>query len=878
MNPSLPPTNSKANKPLVPPPAPAIGRNSILRLPDTIRPAGEGNDASDDNRQPLPEGTQLGEYTINSRLGQGGFGITYRAYHRRTGEQVVIKEHMPTGLAVRDLGSTFISAPTPQLEEHFQATLHEFVEEVTVLMGLEHPGVVRILAAFEANSTAYYVMPFVEGRSLAEVAQTSLKREELAREARQLKQQLLSLLSTLEYLGQNNVVHRDIKPENILITPEGKPILLDFGSARQRRNGKVFSNVYTPDFCAPEQSTAASDTQMSEAIGPWTDIYALGATFYYLITRMLPPRAEMRAHAGRDPYTRLSSRSNLEELYGKPFLKALDRALQLTPTERWSNAGDWREAIEQGILPPTIAGQRRTRIIMGVAFTGLAILGGVTLWALHEREQAMQMYRNSLGFTENVLYDFYDDLADIPGSTQLQRQLSRHLGEYLTNMEKLPIGEDEKVKRALVVVLLDIGRVNMELGDLDTATDAHARATELELELCREFPDNKRYRYDLARTWLSRAEVARRRNHNDRVNRYVDEATLLLKELCAASPDNPDYACSLGAALAHKSHQEGLAGKRSNQKRALDDMLILYRELTAKYPQHENARRGLGYALQLHAAYEAEQNEFDRAADYLTEGRELFNKLVQEHPYKLSMREGLARTIHQMGNLYYGMGEMIPELREKSDELAMQAFKRHLSLASELETLDEHNAAYPYQAGVALASLIEIELRRGLLNQAEATANTLMRKVNKLLVTAPDNADYQQLKAAAWRGLAIAHSRSERASGRAEAEFEESRKILEALLIPAPDSAKLRWAYVNTLAEKAAHLCRMGDAEHAAPLQQLALKELHQLVRSAPGSKIYAAKLEALLQECALRSAPSTEAIPEGAESGSPPPAADSGN
>ncbi len=832
------------------PPVLTAGRLSILRLPDSIRPASGDASPSDDTRLPLPDGTQLGEYTISSRLGQGGFGITYRAYHRKSGEQVVVKEHIPVGLAQREPGSTYVAAPTPQQEEHLLATLQEFIEEVTVLMGLENPGVVRILAAFEANGTAYYVMPYIEGRSLSEGARATLDREERAREARSIKQQLLALLSTLEYLGQNNVVHRDIKPENILLTPEGMPILLDFGSARQLRSGKVFSNVYTPDFCAPEQSTAHTDKQMSEALGPWTDIYALGATFYYLITRMLPPRAELRAHAGRDPYTRLAARHDLEGLYGKAFLRALDRSLALAPAERWSSAGEWREAIEQGILPPTVAVQRRTRIIMGTAFAGLVVLGGVSLWALQEREQAMEMYRNSLGFTENVLYDFYDDLTDIPGSTQLQRQLSRHLGEYLTNMEKLPIGDDEKVKRALVVVLLDIGRVNMELGDLDTSTDAHKRATELELQLCREYPENQRYRYDLARTWLNRAEVARRRNHNAKVNQYVAEAITLLTELRTAYPDNPDYACSMGVALAYKSHQEGSAGKHSNRKRAIDEMLAIYREQAKKYPQHEAARRGLGSALQLQAEFAADQNQFDRATDYLTECRELFNALVQEHPYKLSMREGLARTIHQMGSLYYRMGEMTPELRDKCDELAMQAFKRHLSLASELETLDEHNAAYPHQASMALASMVEIELRCGLINQAEATANALMRKVDTLLATAPDNVDYLRLKATAWRGLAIAHSRSERASGRAENEFNESLNLLSKQLQQSPDNERLRWAYVMTLAEKAAHLCRMGDAAQAATLREQALEQLRQLVRSSPGSKRYATKLESLLQEC----------------------------
>ncbi len=861
MNPPPPPTVSKP----VPPPPPSVGRKSILRLTDTEERS-TATSPEDDSRLPLPEGSQLGDYTIGARLGQGGFGITYRAVDRRTGEQVVVKEHMPVGLAVREPGSLFITAPTPQQEEHFQATLQEFIEEVTILMGLENPGVVRILAAFEANGTAYYVMPYIEGRSLAGVARASLDREERAREARRIKQQLISLLSTLEYMGQNNVVHRDIKPENILLTPEGRPILLDFGSARQRHGGKVFSNIFTPDFCAPEQSTAATDEEMSEAIGPWTDIYSLGATFYYLITRMLPPHAEMRAHAGRDPYTHLASRRDLEDLYGKAFLRALDRALALAPTERWSSAGEWRASIEQGILPPTVAGLRRTRIILGTAIAGLVILGGVSLWALRERSQAMQMYRNSLGFTENVLYDFYDDLADIPGSTQLQRQLSRHLGEYLANMERLPIGHDEKVKRALVVVLLDIGRVNVELGDLDTATDALQRATELELELCREHPENQRYRYDLARTWLNRAEVARRRNHNDVVQQYIEEAMTMLRQLLKDSPTNPDYACSMGVALGYKSDQEGLAGKRSNQKQALDDMLSLYRALSEKYPQHEDARRGLAYALQLHAAFAAEQNDFDHAQAYLQECRDLFNVLAQEHPYKLSVREGLARTIHQAGELYVRMGEHTPELQAKCDEMAMEAFRRHLSLASELEKLDDHNAAYPLQTAKALASMVELELRRGQVNQAEATANALMRKTDTLLATAQDNADYLQLRAAAWRGLAAAHSRSSRAAGRAEGEFTQSRELLESLLAQAPDSAKLRWSYVNTLAETAAHFCRMGDTAQASQWQKRAVEEQQKLVQAVPGNKVYAARLKTLLHDCsslqATLQAPAAEPPP----------------
>ena len=274
--------------PIVPPPPPiAAPRPPRVTPPAESDPTGQTTETNP--RAPLPPGTTVGDYTIISKLGQGGFGITYRAQHTVLGSIVVVKEHMPSGLAMRVPGSTFVSSVSPETDARFKATMAEFMEEVVILMGLEHPGIVPIISGFEANGTAYYVMPYVEGNSMELSPQPTLDKEKQAIEARKLKQQLRYLLYTLEYLEQHGIVHRDIKPENIVINPEGRPILLDFGSARQLQESKVYTNIYTPDFCAPEQSTARTDAQMSAALGPQTDIYALGATFYYLITRLLPP-------------------------------------------------------------------------------------------------------------------------------------------------------------------------------------------------------------------------------------------------------------------------------------------------------------------------------------------------------------------------------------------------------------------------------------------------------------------------------------------------------------------------------------------------------------------------------------------------------------
>ncbi len=853
MNPPLPPRTQPLVTPGAPPQPPAPprsmpGRSSVLRLPASSAPA-TGTAEETKQRQPLPEGTRLAGYTILSRLGQGGFGITYLAQRNENGTRVVIKEHMPAGLARRNPGDCYITIASPQDEERFRSSLGEFVDEATTLMALEHPGIVRILEAFEANGTAYYVMPYVEGESPEAGTSASLDTGEKARQARTLKRQLLSLLSTLEYLGQNNIVHRDIKPENILTTADGHPILLDFGSARQRRQGKVFSNVFTPDFCAPEQSTAKSDAAMSEAIGPWTDIYALGATFYYLITRIMPPRSELRSHADPDPYKPLAARSDLGSIYGSAFLSAIDRALELSPAERWQSATEWRSAIEEGLLPTSPRTLRRMRITMATALAGLFIFGGISLWALREREQAMEMYATSLNFTENVLYDFYDDLSDIPGSTQLQRQLSRHLNEYLEEMEKLPIGGDEKLQRALVVALMDYAKVNLELGDLESATRASQRATELELELCRDNPENARYRFDLARTWLLRAEIARRRNHNEEVGHCVSEAMTLLQDLRYTSPANVDYAATMGRALGYQSHFEATSGRRDRQKTCLDKMLQLYSQLAEKFPQNEDIQRGLGHSLQLQADYAIEEDDFSTANKMLAQGQEIFTALVDQHPYKLSVREGLALIAQKIGDMNFRMSESHPERRKEYDWRAMSAYQSLLHQAQELSKLDSHNASYTFYEGQATAAIVDILLRNGELNQAEAFANTLMRKMDTLLETAPDNADYLHLKALAWRGLGTAHSRSEHAVGRAANELAQSRVLLEKLVSQAPGNARLLWSYACTLAESAIDARRRDDIPAAALWEALAISKLEQLIATVPDNKLYSEKLRELRHE-----------------------------
>lgn len=794
--------------PLPPPPVPVIPPRTE-----------EANDATTqtDCRAPLPVGARVGAYTISAKLGQGGFGITYRATSMANGATVVLKEHIPAGLASRKPGSNFASCISPDAEERFKATMREFTEEVTVLKGLAHPGIVPILDSFEANGTAYFVMPFVPGNPLKLSEEASLETSRQAREARRIRQLLYPLLSTLEYLEQHNIVHRDIKPDNILITPNGTPILLDFGSARQLQKDKIFTNIFTPDFCAPEQASAATDAAMSAAIGPWTDIYALGATLYYLITRLLPPRAEIRAISSPDPYVPLARRKDLLSLYGAAFLQGIDRALELEPSERWQNAAEWRMSIDEGIIPTSPRLVRRMWILSISSGLALAVLGGLALWALAKKDQAVTLYHSSLKFTEGMLYDFNQELADIPGSTHLQRKLGSHLNTFLSSMERSPVAHDEKMQNALISAWQNMGNVYVEQGHLEEATNALRSATELAETLSEAHPEQLRYRYELARIYLNRAEVARRRNLAQQSRTLLSRALVLLREVCHKSPDNPNYKCTLGEAINSTADMAKIDGNEELQKKALDEMLALHRDLVANYPKHENSLKGLAYALQNMGQYHIDRGDFAAAAHLLEEEYNIFSELNATHPYRLSFKKGLSLALYSMGALYSRMGALTEDATQQKEtyQKAITSFRQHIDLAAELEKLDEHNAEYPFLQCRAMAFMVNILLQLDAPNEAEKYSNDIMKKAERLLATAPDNADYAMLKAGALRGLAMAHSVSPRHSARADKEFAQYRQEVEALLTQNPGSTTLQFLYADALSESATHALRHGSPKQA---------------------------------------------------------------
>ncbi len=282
----------------------------------------------------LPVGYTLRDtYTIQSVLGQGGFGITYLAEENVTGRLVVIKENYPSAYSLRHTADQTVGADGVANLEHYNWALDSFLNEAKVLTQLKHPHIVPVLTSFRAQGTAYYVMDHINGTPLHECA---LADDRITED--RLLSILSKLLGALDYLHTQNLLHRDIKPDNILMTPEGEPILIDFGAARHIIATHTHSRVGTPGFSPPEQmSTNATP-------GPWTDLYSLAATCHYLITGRTPPNFTDRMFAAPGT-TLLAPRSELHGRFSPALLSSIDRAFSLNHAERWQSAQEWLDAL-----------------------------------------------------------------------------------------------------------------------------------------------------------------------------------------------------------------------------------------------------------------------------------------------------------------------------------------------------------------------------------------------------------------------------------------------------------------------------------------------------------------------------------------------------
>lgn len=312
-------------------PNPAAIQPGICGPVPAILPEQQADTGKELTAAPLPNGTILNEkFEIIDSMGQGGFGITYRAKHQILNDERIIKECFPTHFVGRGADGLSVILRNESDADIVELLQSAFIHEAQTIARLAaeklNPNIIHVSDFFRHNGTAYYVMRRIHGTGLDKLIEQKKSLSE-----QELENLLIQLLNGLDAIHDKGIVHLDIKPANILVEKDGTPVLIDFGAADGHKTGALQGS---PGYAPPEQMTAGAQAD----IGPASDIYALGATFYHLLTGARPTETPAPLQ--------LRDRSELRcpDVY-RAFLAGIDKAMQPSPKDRWESAAAWRKLI-----------------------------------------------------------------------------------------------------------------------------------------------------------------------------------------------------------------------------------------------------------------------------------------------------------------------------------------------------------------------------------------------------------------------------------------------------------------------------------------------------------------------------------------------------
>ena len=304
----------------------------------------------EENLYCLRKGTRLiGRYTVEGVLGQGGFGITYLGMDELHKKKVAIKEFFPQGIVTRNIEyEDTVTVTLVGEKENYDKGKERFLKEAqTMAMFSKDKGIVKALDFFEINNTAYIVMEYLEGVTLKQYL-----RENKRIDAEDLVELLVPLIEALDEIHSQGLIHRDISPDNIMVLPDGRIKLMDFGAARDYTEfgEKSLSIVLKPGYAPPEQY------QTHGVQGPWTDIYALCATMYKCITGENPPDAIDRLvddHLKKISTFGITVSPQIEE--------AIIKGMSVAAKDRYQNVGDFCEDLYGGYEERSVLGAEESQ-------------------------------------------------------------------------------------------------------------------------------------------------------------------------------------------------------------------------------------------------------------------------------------------------------------------------------------------------------------------------------------------------------------------------------------------------------------------------------------------------------------------------------------
>ncbi|HEY8100025.1 MAG TPA: serine/threonine-protein kinase [Burkholderiaceae bacterium] len=292
------------------------------------------------NNAPLPDGLEIAGYRIVKKIASGGFSIVYLAYDE-DGNAVAIKEYLPSSLALREAGE-LVPVISPENLPIFRIGLKCFFEEGRALARIAHPNVVSVVNFFRANETVYMVMAYESGRSLQDhILRRRDKGEKPLVSERFIRKMFAHVMNGLREVHTNKLLHLDLKPANIYLRVDGTPILLDFGAARQTLKADLpkLYPMYTPGFAPPELYNKNGN------LGPWTDIYSIGASIFACMVGAPPQPADQRKVNDKME----GHFKKLEGVYSAQLIQVIRWSLMLDPLERPQSVFALQKALREPV-------------------------------------------------------------------------------------------------------------------------------------------------------------------------------------------------------------------------------------------------------------------------------------------------------------------------------------------------------------------------------------------------------------------------------------------------------------------------------------------------------------------------------------------------
>ncbi len=320
------------------------------------------------NNAPLPDGLEIAGYRIVKKIASGGFSIVYLAYDG-DGAAVAIKEYLPAALVQR-LPGQLLPTVAPADLPAFRTGLKCFFDEARALAGIHHPNVVSVRNFFRAHETVYMVMAYESGDTLQDYIARQRSRNSRVGEAF-IRSVFVQLLKGLRTVHAQKLLHLDLKPANIYLRTDGSPMLLDFGAARQTLNQDLptLTPMYTPGYAAPELYDKTG------GLGPWSDIYSIGAAIFACMVGAPPQPADQR----RSDDKMAAHFVQLQGQYSAELLQLVRWCLVLEPLDRPQSLFALQKVLAAlplslAVLPPALAAQQAEGIPAGMLARLLAAL------------------------------------------------------------------------------------------------------------------------------------------------------------------------------------------------------------------------------------------------------------------------------------------------------------------------------------------------------------------------------------------------------------------------------------------------------------------------------------------------------------------------